>query len=86
MEISRIPNLDGLQSELEQLKLQVLEQEQRIPMKFNLEFSEKQILVQSELEIQKLKFEIEKSSTKWTDDRKSFARTKGTFGFAAKEI
>ncbi len=61
MEISGATNLDGLQSELEQLKLQVLEQEQRID-EIQSEFSEKQILVQrSELEIQKLKFEIEKA-------------------------
>lgn len=61
MEVQGESNLSSLQSELETLKLSILEQEQKVEETQNLHFEKQSFVQKKEMEIQELKFEIEQA-------------------------
>lgn len=61
MEVEGGTNLTGLQSQLETLKLSILEQEKKVEETQTLHFEKQSLVQKKELEIQELKFEIEQA-------------------------
>ncbi len=61
MEVEGGTNLTGLQSQLETLKLSILEQEKKVEETQTVHFEKQSLVQKKELEIQELKFEIEQA-------------------------
>jgi chromosome segregation protein len=61
MEVEGGANLTGLQSQLETLKLSILEQEKNVEESQTLHFEKQSLVQKKEMEIQELKFEIEQA-------------------------
>lgn len=59
MEVEGESTLSGFQSELESLKLSLLESEKNVDQTQNLHFEKRNLVQKKELEIQELKFEVE---------------------------